>query len=92
MLVEQGRFAEVIEQAARAYKLEPKSVAIRANLATVLMFAGREKHAADEARDALRLDPMASVMRGTVGRTLRSMCCVGSRSCLSKTHGLMHEH
>lgn len=56
MLAEQGRFAEAIEQAARAQKIVPNSAATRANFAAVLMFAGRDKHAADEAREALRLD------------------------------------
>jgi predicted Zn-dependent protease len=57
MLVEQKRFAEAIEQAARAHQLEPRSAATRANLATVLMLAGRDDRAGDEARAALDLDP-----------------------------------
>lgn len=73
MLVEQGRFAEAIEQATRALKVAPESAVIRANLAAVLLFATRDRHAADEARAALRLDPnslraqwvLASVLQKT---------------------------
>jgi len=72
MLVEQGSCAEAIKQAARAHQLESKSVAIRANLATVLMLAGRGKHAADEAREALRLNPNSLRAHWVLARVLQA--------------------
>lgn len=57
LLVEQGEFSEAIAQARKAQSIDPVSVSIRGNLATVLHFAGRYEEAIEGARRALAMDP-----------------------------------
>jgi serine/threonine-protein kinase len=57
LLVEQGEFSAAIAQARKAQSIDPVSVSIRGNLATVLHFAGRYDEAMEEARRTLAMDP-----------------------------------
>jgi serine/threonine-protein kinase len=57
LLAEQAEFREAITQARKAQSIDPLSVSIRGNLATVLYFAGRYEEAVEEARSTLAMDP-----------------------------------
>jgi len=56
-LAESGRFSEAITHARTAQSIEPASLSIRANLATVLLFTGRFDQAIKESKEVLVLDP-----------------------------------
>jgi tetratricopeptide (TPR) repeat protein len=57
LLPEQGRFSEAIKHAKKAQSIDPVSLSICANAATVLHFAGRYDEAMEESRRALAADP-----------------------------------
>src|SRR5258706_1440973 len=71
LLAERGEFADAIAQATRARRLDPLSGSTRANLATVLLFAGRHDGAIREARGALTLDPRSARARFVLGMALQ---------------------
>ncbi len=73
LLAEMGRSCEAAARAHKALRLDPGSISIRANLATVLHLAGRNDEAINEARQTLAADPTSIRAQWTLGLALEAV-------------------